>query len=133
MNLNQENHPEEAQRLDKWLWAARLFKTRGLAVEAINGGKVQVDGQRVKPARSVRQGMEVRVHKKNFQITVIIQGLSRQRRPAKEAILLYRETDTSRKQREEAAELRRQLPEPRSHGSGRPTKRDRRRMNQFAG
>ncbi|MCP4043121.1 MAG: hypothetical protein GY731_14390 [Gammaproteobacteria bacterium] len=131
--MNQENPPEKAQRLDKWLWAARLFKTRGLAVEAINGGKVQVDGQRVKPARNVHQGMEVRIHKKNFQITVIIQGLARQRRPAKEAVLLYRETDASRRRREEAAELRRQLPETRLRGSGRPTKRDRRHMTKFAG
>ncbi len=121
----------ESQRLDKWLWAARFFKTRGLAVEAINGGKVQVNGQRVKPARNIHGGSEIRIRKSSFEITVVVRGLARQRRPAKEAVLLYAETDASRRQREEAEELRRLLPVRPVRGVGRPTKRDRRRIHRF--
>lgn len=118
----------EAQRLDKWLWVARLFKTRTLAGEAVSGGKVHVDGQRVKPARPIRPGNQVRVRKGDFEITLAVRGLSRQRRPASEAVLLYQETPESHAQRIQRAEERRRR-ETRPRGSGRPTKRERRQIS----
>jgi len=121
------------QRLDKWLWAARFFKTRNLAIAAINGGKVHVDGQRVKPARAVRRGAEIRIHKGSLEITVMVQGLSAQRRPAPEAALLYEETEESRTRREALAEQRRAAGASREHGAGRPTKRDRRHLGRLTG
>lgn len=128
-----EERPAPSQRLDKWLWAARFFKTRNLAIAAINGGKVHVDGQRVKPARAVRRGAEIRIHKGSLEITVMVQGLSTQRRPAPEAALLYEETEESRTRRETAAEQRRAAMAYREHGAGRPTKRDRRQLGRLTG
>ena len=114
------------------MWAARLFKTRNLAAEAINGGKVHVDGQRVKPARLIRPGAEVRVRKGSFEISFVVLGVAKQRRPASEAALLYAETEESRAKREVSAELRRQSALQQPHGRGRPTKRDRRQMERLA-
>ncbi len=123
----------DCQRLDKWLWAARFYKTRGLAVEAINGGKVHVDGQRVKPARALRQGSEVRIRKGALEFTVIVLGLAKQRRPASEAMGLYRETEESTRRRQALAEERRLAPARQARGSGRPSKRDRRRLGRVFG
>jgi ribosome-associated heat shock protein Hsp15 len=118
---------EAGLRLDKWLWAARFFKTRGLAVEAINGGKVQVDGHRVKPAKEIRPGMEVRVRIGNVEKVVRVRGLNRQRRPAQEAVLLYEETEGSRARREQQAEQRRlEQASVRARDVRRPNKRERR-------
>ncbi len=126
--------PVDSQRLDKWLWAARFFKTRNLAIEAINGGKVQVDGQRVKPARALHRGSEVRIRKGPLEFTVIVQGLAAQRRPASEAVLLYQETEESRTRREALAEQRRLATVVRhERGTGRPTKKDRRQLNKITG
>ncbi|KAA6182691.1 RNA-binding S4 domain-containing protein [Thiohalocapsa marina] len=121
-----------SQRLDKWLWAARFFKTRPLAVEAINGGKVQVDGQRVKPGRAIRPGTRLTVHKGELEWCIQVMQLSRQRRPASEAALLYQEDEQSRLKRQEQVRERRErgLQAP-THG--RPTKRDRRRLSEFIG
>jgi ribosome-associated heat shock protein Hsp15 len=120
--------PEHAERirLDKWLWAARFFKTRNLAIEAINGGKVHYNGQRVKPSKAVYLDdvLEVRTH---VVRTVWIRGLSIQRRPATEAALLYEETPESILKR--ASESRH--PSVRPAGLGRPTKRDRRLIHRF--
>ncbi len=121
------------QRLDKWLWAARFFKTRNLAIEAINGGKVHVDGQRVKPSRAIRPGTEVQVRKGPYDFTVIVQGLSSQRRPAPEAALLYEETAESRAGREARMEQRRQAAVHRDRGAGRPTKKERRDISRITG
>jgi ribosome-associated heat shock protein Hsp15 len=119
----------DRQRIDKWLWAARLLKTRSLAINAVRGGHVQVNGQRVKASREVGAGdrIEVRLGPRR-QMTVDVLGCAERRGPAKEAALLYRETEESRAAREQAAaEARLAAPQP-WRGGGRPTKRDRRRL-----
>lgn len=122
-------------RLDKWLWAARFFKTRSLAAEAVSGGKVHYKGQRVKPSRAVEIGAEVQVTLGPIETVVIVRGLSAQRRPAPEAAKLYEETEESRQRREAIVQ---QLQDERAGRPvpvlrGRPTKRDRRRMDQLTG
>jgi ribosome-associated heat shock protein Hsp15 len=128
-----EDTRDDRLRLDKWLWAARFFKTRSLAAEAISGGKVHYKGQRVKPSRAVEVGAEVHITQGTLEKVVIVRGLSGQRRPASEASLLYEETEESRQRREaELQRLREQrLGQPLTQG--RPTKRDRRRMVQLTG
>ena len=116
-------------RLDKWLWAARFFKTRSLAVDAIDSGQVQVNGERVKPAKEVRLGMQVTV-RNPLERTVLVRGLSDVRRGAPEAIQLYEETPESVARREQAAEQRRLAPQ-RERGEGRPTQRERRQIRRF--
>jgi ribosome-associated heat shock protein Hsp15 len=123
----------ESQRLDKWLWAARFFKTRPLAVEAINGGKVHVDGQRVKPGRTVRPGTRLTIHKGQLEWEIEVKAVSKQRRPASEAALLFTEDEASRLRRQEIVQQRRtEAPIKRSE-QGRPTKRDRRRLEALTG
>jgi len=126
-------HDSDAQRLDKWLWAARFFKTRPLAVEAINGGKVQVDGQRAKPGRAVRPGARLIVHKGELEWRIEIKALSKQRRPASEAVLLYQEDEASRNRRQALVQGRREAGAQAPTLRGRPTKRDRRRLGEFIG
>jgi ribosome-associated heat shock protein Hsp15 len=123
----------DSQRLDKWLWAARFFKTRPLAVEAINGGKVQVDGQRVKPGRSIRPGARLIIHKGELEWTVEVKALAKQRRPASEAALLYEEDEASRLKRQDLVRERREAGAQAPTLRGRPTKRDRRRIGTFTG
>ncbi|MDY6991110.1 MAG: ribosome-associated heat shock protein Hsp15 [Pseudomonadota bacterium] len=118
-------------RLDKWLWAARFFKTRSLATEAINGGKVHLNGQRVKPAKEVQIGDELTVRTGHVERSVIVRGLNHQRRPASEATLLYEETPESIAKRQQAAALRQQEVAIRPRGSGRPTKKERRHLDEF--
>lgn len=118
-----------SQRLDKWLWAARFFKTRVLAVEAVEGGHVHVNGERVKPARQVRPGDRLRITK-GFETWVItVKALNAQRRPAAEARLLYEEDEHHREQRAAVIEERR------LHGINiklhKPDKRQRRLIEQF--
>ncbi|PID47505.1 MAG: RNA-binding protein [Proteobacteria bacterium] len=120
-------------RLDKWLWAARFFKTRALAVEAINGGKVHLNGVRVKPARTVRNGDELNITRGTDRFHVFVTGLNDKRRPAKEAVLLYEETETSRQQREEQRELNRLQSANIKHPTHKPNKRERRLMDRFRG
>jgi len=121
----------EKYRLDKWLWAARFFKTRGLAVDAIGGGKVRVDGLHAKAAKELKVGSEVRVTRPDGEWTVIVKVLSAQRRSAPEAALLYEETEQSRIRREADAERRKAEFGDRERGAGRPTKRDRRLIHRF--
>lgn len=122
---------EESVRIDRWLWAARFFKTRSLAAEAVAGGKVHVDGQRIKPARGVRVGNEVRVRKGPYEFTVLVRALSGQRGPAKVAQTLYAETESSLAAREALAEQRR-LAELATPSAGtKPSKRDRRQIARF--
>ena len=126
-------HDGDAQRLDKWLWAARFFKTRPLAVEAINGGKVQVDGQRAKPGRAVRPGARLIVHKGELEWQIEIMALAKQRRPAIEAALLYQEDEESRAKRQALVQERREAGAQPPTLRGRPTKRDRRQLGEFTG
>ncbi len=116
-------------RLDKWLWAARFYKTRALAVDEINLGRVRVAGQPVKPARDVKVGDLLSVRIGTVAREVEVKALSQQRGPAPQAQLLYAETAASITAREAAAEARRLAPEPAaSIEQGRPTKQDRRRL-----
>ena len=113
-----------AVRLDKWLWAARFFKTRSLAQQAIAAGRVKLNDERVKPAHEVKVGNAVAVRVGEFEWDVRVKALSERRGPAEEARQLYEETEASLKERERLQEMRRF--EPASTIKGRPTKRDRR-------
>ena len=115
-------------RLDKWLWAARFFKTRSLASAAVDGGHVEVNGERAKPAKNIREGDELRIRLNQTTHVVHVRGLSERRGPAAEAQLLYEETEASRAERARLAEQRRLAPTPAYEEGGRPTKRDRRDM-----
>lgn len=114
-------------RIDRWLWTARLFKTRSLAAQAVRGGRVHVNGVAVKPGREVRIGDELEVTVGPVRRTVIVRGLAERRVSAPEAASLYSETAESVAERARQAELRR-LGGPLDLG-GRPTKRDRRRFD----
>jgi ribosome-associated heat shock protein Hsp15 len=121
----------ETMRIDKWLWAARFFKTRSLAVEQIDRGRVRVNGQEAKPSRDIRVGDTVAMMQSGVPRTVIVQGLSLQRGPAPVAQALYQETPDSLAERARLAEHRRVAHEPAmSIEHGRPTKRDRRHLDQ---
>ena len=123
--------PGATVRLDKWLWAARFFKTRQLAVEAINGGKVQVNGRRTKPGKSVQAGARLIVHKGSLEWDLTIKGISKQRRPASEAALLFEESENSRLRRQELVRQRRESGDRMQDTKGRPNKRDRRMIQRF--
>lgn len=121
----------DTQRIDKWLWAARFYKTRSLAAEEIAKGRVQVNGQDAKPSREVRPGDRVTLRQGPVQRSVLVKGLSAMRGPAPVAQQLYEETADSIAAREKAAEQRRLAPEPAlSLSQGRPTKRERREQQQ---
>ncbi len=124
----------ESMRLDKWLWAARFFKTRQLAAEAISGGKVHLNQQRTKPGKGVTVGSHLTIHKQTLQWEIEVLELPKQRRPAKEAVHFYRESEESRlkreKQQQEERLLRAAAPSP---ASGKPSKRDRRLIHSFTG
>ena len=120
-------------RLDKWLCAARFYKTRSLVVQAVEGGKVHVDGYRAKPSKELHMGMLLRITRGDEVMEVTVRGLSLQRRGAPEAVLLYEETAESLQQRTAAAELRKLDYGVRDRGEGRPTKRQRREINRFFG
>jgi ribosome-associated heat shock protein Hsp15 len=127
--------PEAADkiRLDKWLWAARFFKTRSLAADAVDSGKVHVDGDRAKPAREVKLGQVMRIRRGQEEIELVVRGLSAQRRGAPEAALLFEETEASRLKREDAALTRKNEFAQRDRGMGRPTKRQLRDIKKFTG
>ena len=118
-------------RIDKWLWAARFYKTRGLAVEQIDKGRVLINGQACKPARDVKAGDLVRVTQGNVVKEVQVLGVSAMRGPAPVAQALYAETADSQRTREAAAAARKLAPEPADTlHHGRPTKRDRRALQE---
>ncbi|MCU7930625.1 MAG: RNA-binding S4 domain-containing protein [Candidatus Thiodiazotropha sp. (ex Codakia rugifera)] len=132
------NHPVENEshkvRLDKWLWAARFFKTRQVATEAINGGKVHLNGQRTKPGKEIKAGSHLRIHKGALEWEIIVRVAATQRRPAAEARDFYEELPASIEQREKMVDvlrLERSLT-PRS-SQGRPNKRERRMIHRFTG
>ena len=117
-------------RVDKWLWAARFYKTRSLATEEIAKGRVEVNGAEVKPARELKPGDTVTLRQGPVTRTVVVMGLSNMRGPAPVAQQLYAETEDSVKARQQAAEQRRLSPEPaHSIEHGRPTKRGRRELD----
>lgn len=116
-------------RIDRWLWAARFFKTRSLAKSAIEGGKVHVDGQKAKPSKQLEVGAELRIRQGWDEKVVTVTALSEQRRGAPEAALLYEETAQSRQLREQRNAERKALAVPAS--DGRPNKKQRRQIHRF--
>ena len=118
-------------RLDKWLWAARFFKTRSLAQQAVAAGRVQLNGERTKPAHEVKPNDSIVVRVGDWRWAIIVRELSERRGPAEEARKLYEETAASRAERERRSDLRRFGVEPASSIKGRPTKRDRRELERF--
>lgn len=115
-------------RLDRWLWAARFFKTRALASAAIAGGKVHVNGVRAKPAKQLRVGDALRLRLGPYEWLVTVRALSERRGPASAAQLLYEESADGRAARERLAEAHKIAPAPAYRGKGRPTKKDRRKL-----
>lgn len=120
---------QQKVRIDKWLWAARFFKTRSLAITAINGGKVYLNQQRAKPAKEVHVGNELVIRTGYSERTVLVKALSTRRGPASEAALLYEETPQSIAKRELLASQ--QQAQQRDARTGRPTKKERRAIHRF--
>ncbi len=120
-------------RIDKWLWAARFFKTRALAARACELGRVECNGQLVKPAREVRIGELLRIKNDSGEFRVEVLLLSEIRGPAAVAQTLYRETEESRELRRKLAEERKAMPRIEALGEGKPSKRDRRKLNRLRG
>ena len=118
-------------RIDKWLWAARFFKTRSLATEAIHGGHIKLNGHSIKPARELRPGDTLDLAIGDAEWTITVLGLNEQRRPASEAQQLYQETTESSARRTAAREAHRLAPVPGSDLRGRPTKKARRQIRGF--
>ena len=120
--------PAAGERVDKWLWAARFFKTRSVAATAVSGGHVYVDGQRVKPSRQVRVGQTVDITRGEVEFSVVVEALADKRGPAAVAQTLYQETEQSIARREAAAAARKAQRELRAASAGRPGKRERRQL-----
>ena len=119
-------------RVDKWLWAARFFKTRSLATDAVAGGKVEVNGERAKPAKSVKPGDEIRLRLPPYEHILIVRALAERRGPASVAQGLYEETEASAAERRRLAEQLRMSPAAFVfEDRGRPTKKDRRELTKF--
>ncbi len=118
-------------RLDKWLWAARLFKTRSVAAEAVDSGRVRVNGERTKPAREVRLGDRIEISQRAAAMVVVVQAVSTVRGSAPVARQLYAETPDSSARRERLREVHRLGAEPSDALQGRPTKRDARRLKRL--
>lgn len=132
-NTESLNEPNNKCRLDKWLWAARFFKTRSLATAAIETGKVHVDGERAKPAKEVKLGQIVHIRTRDFETEIMVQALSNVRRGAPEAALLCSETLASMTKRENAKITGEHAFAQRDRGTGRPTKRQLRDIKKFTG
>ncbi len=122
---------EETLRLDKWLWVARFFKTRSLATESISGGKVHLNGQRTKPGKEVKIGSRIEITKGTYHTEIVVTGIIAQRRPAKEAVLLYEETPESIEKRNAESIHRRQQNELQIRQDARPNKKQRRQIHRF--
>ena len=123
--------PNFLMRIDKWLWAARFFKTRSLAQQAVDGGKVKLNGERTKPAKDLSVGDELLVHIGAYEWVVRVVQLSDKRGPPTVARTLYNEDDASRARRTEQVALRKFVPDPGGGRRGRPTKRDRRQLDRW--
>jgi ribosome-associated heat shock protein Hsp15 len=123
---------DDRVRIDKWLWAARFFKTRSLATEAVDGGKVEVNGERAKPAKLIKVGDEVRLRLGPYEHMLIVRGLEERRGPASVAQGLYEETAASKEAREKLSAQLRMAPATFVYEEkGRPTKKDRRELSNF--
>lgn len=120
-------------RLDKWLWAARFFKTRGLARDAVDGGKIHIDGVKAKPSKIITPGLEIEISRGQMDMVVIVRNVREDRRPASEAQLLYEETAESIKKRETERDLNRFSREGFQPADRRPNKRERRQMTKLKG
>jgi ribosome-associated heat shock protein Hsp15 len=118
-------------RFDKWLWAARFYRTRSLAAHAIEAGQARIAAERVKPAHPVREGDVVTIRRHGIVVAAVVTGIADRRGPASEAATLYRETEASMAAREHEERLRRQAASTEARFPGRPTKRDRRRLEDF--
>jgi ribosome-associated heat shock protein Hsp15 len=133
MTERDDNGEDGRVRLDKWLWAARFYKTRSLAAEAVAGGKVQVNGDRAKRARPLQIGDEVRLRQGPYELLVVVRALSARRGPASVAAELYEERPESRAAREAMALQLKSLHAAFVPEKGRPTKRDRRDLERLKG
>jgi ribosome-associated heat shock protein Hsp15 len=131
MKHDESQETNEAIRIDKWLWAARFFKTRSLAAEAVNGGKIEVNGARAKASRIMRLGDTLTIRRGPYEWTVVVKGLAKLRRPAPEAQILYEETAESIRQREAASAQLKLERTPEFNSPGRPSKKDRRAVLRF--
>lgn len=129
--MTSDKTPPETMRLDKWLWAARFFKTRSLATQAIGQGRVELNGDRVKPSREIKPGDALEIHQAEAVWSVTVRMLSMQRGPAPIAQRLYEETPASFAQRQHQAAERKLHVSPAAVIKGRPTKRDRRLIHRF--
>jgi ribosome-associated heat shock protein Hsp15 len=118
-------------RIDKWLWAARFYKTRSLAQQAVEGGKIKLNGERVKPAKELKPGDTLVIHIGVYEWAISVVTLSDKRGPATVAHTLYEETSESEARRTEQAALRKIVPEPSAQRHGRPTKRERRQLDRW--
>jgi len=127
----QAPEPVDSVRLDRWLWAARFFKTRGLAAKAIAGGKVQLNTNRAKPAKPVQVDDNLRVRVGPYEWLVIVRAITERRGSARDAQLLYDELPEGRAARERLAEQHKMAPAPAYTGKGRPTKKERRELRRL--
>lgn len=121
----------DSVRIDKWLWAARFFKTRSMATDAVDGGKVRLNGERIKPARGVKTGDLLEIDNGSTEWEVMVEGLSDKRGSATAAQTLYTETERSIAERQKKTEQRKLFREPGEAIKGRPTKRDRRQIDKL--
>ena len=121
----------DSVRIDKWLWAARFFKTRSLATDAVTGGKVEINGDRAKPSKAVKAGDEIRLRVGPYEHILIVRALGERRGPASAAQALYEETQASRAERERLASQLKMAPAFVYEEKGRPTKKDRRDLADF--
>ena len=122
----------DSLRLDKWLWAARFYKTRKLAAEAVAGGKIHLNGQRTKPGKEVKIGSKLMISKDHYTWDIAITGINSQRRPAKEAVLLYEETAESlTKRQQQVAQQREEKALFNQSHDQRPNKKQRRQIHRF--
>jgi len=131
--MSTEKAPLDRMRLDKWLWAARFFKTRSLATQAIDNGRVKLNGERAKPARDVKPGDRLDVHIGDYDWTLTVRALALQRGPAPVAQALYEEDPASQARRQQQVSERKLAGNPAAAIKGRPTKRDRRQIHRFTG
>lgn len=131
--MSDRDEAPDKVRLDKWLWAARFYKTRALAAEAVEGGKVQVNGDRPKRARPLQVGDEIRLRLGPYEHVVTVRGLSDRRGPASQAAGLYEETQASREAREALSVQLKSLHSLFGPDKGRPTKKDRREIERLKG